>query len=380
MIVLKDRKLWYAVATLVGSTVGVGFYGIPFALQKATFGVGLIFFVFVSGMILISNLLYGEVVLRTHRRHQFVGYVRTYLGPWARRINTFNFWIAVYGALTGILIIAGQFLTTIFAAILPFSPVFWSTVFVIGISLVVFAGLRTVSRVDVIMMVAFAMIVVLIALVGIPHFSISSFNIGFTKFWFLPFGVMLFALNGLAGIPLMRELLVGRERLLRRGIVLGTLIPIIFYLLFAFIVVGVSGDVTSPDAISGLRVSLGLWIVVIGSVLGFFTSSTIFLNLATALKESLHQDFKFSDRWSWIFVALVPYLLFLSGVRNFIDVIGVVGGVAVSIDTILLIFVYVQARRKGSRLPEYSFRVPNFVLYLLIAVFAAGAVYTIFSA
>jgi hypothetical protein len=123
---------------------------------------------------------------------------------------------------------------------------------------------------------------------------------------------------------------------------------------------------------------LGPKIVFIGSLFGFLTSSTIFLNLTTALKKSLQEDFHFKHVWAWLLAMLPPYLLFLSGIRNFIDIIGLVGGVAISLEAVLLIFVYISAKKNGDRIPEYSIRLPRIVLYLIIAVFAAGAAYTLF--
>ena len=374
---LKPNKFWYAVAVLVGSTVGVGIYGMPFAFQKAGFGVGLLFLLGVVGLVLLSNLLYGEVVLRTHERHQFVGYVKKYLGPWAQKFNLFLFWVAVYGALVGIIIISGDFLTNILSPYFNFSPFAFSTFFLIAASILVLRGLKTVSRFDFFMMVLLGFIVLLITLLGIKRVDLANYTLGAKDFWFLPFGVVLFAMNSMPGIPLVREALIGSENKLKKALVAGTIIPAILYLIFTIFVVGVSGDFTSPDAISGLLGFLGPKVVFIGSLFGFLTSSTIFLNLATSLKESLRQDFHFNHWWAWLLAILPPYLLFLSGIRNFIDIIGLVGGVAVSLEAILLVFVYISAKRNGDRIPEYSIRVPKPVLYLLMLVFAAGAAYTL---
>ncbi len=373
----KIDNMWYAVATLVGSTVGVGIYAIPFTFQKATLGVGLLFFLVVGGLVLLSNLLYGEIILRTARRHQFVGYVNKYLGAWPRRINVFNFWVSLYGSMIAIIIIAGGFLSTILSGLVMLSPVVFSTIFILFISILVALGLRTVARVDFWMMLLFIGIVLIITLVGLPHIQLSNFQIPSTGYWFLPFGVILFALTGVTGVPLAREYLVGQEQKFKKVLVLGTLIPVALYLLFTLVVLGISGDATSPDALSGLRSVLGSKIIILGSLFGFLTSSTIFLNMATALKESLHQDFHFKNRFSWIFIAVVPYLLFLSGIRNFIDIIGLVGGIAISIDMILLVFVYVQARRHGERVPEYSVRLPKSLLYTMMTFFLAAAAYTL---
>lgn len=364
----------------MGSTVGIGFYGIPFTIQKAGLALGLLFMAAIVGLVLISNLLYGEIVLRTHYRHQFVGYVNKYLGPWARRVNLFIFWVSIYGALVGIIIISGDFLANVLSYYLNFSPAVFSTIFIVLAAILVLAGLRTVSRFDYFMMLLFGAVVVLIAFVGFGQIRLANYASGafeINDFWFLPFGVILFAMNAMPGIPLMRQVLTDREQDLKKAIIYGTLAPAVLYLIFALLVFGISGDVTSPDAVSGLQGFLGTRIVIIGSLFGFLTSTTIFLNLAFALRESLREDFRVRRRWVWLLALVPPYLLFLSGIRNFIDIIGLVGGVAISIQTILMIFMYVKTKRNGERVPEYTVRVPRWLLYLMMAVFGLGAVYTI---
>lgn len=376
---LPNRQFWYATSVLVGSTVGIGFYGIPFVFAKATFPVGLALFLVVGFFVLCTNLLYGEVILRTTRRHQFVGYVHKYLGVWPQRLNKINFWLGVYGALVGIIILGGEFLSQIGSYFFSTTAEVYTVVFAILVTLFVMRGLRTVSRVDFVMMMIFAVFTVFLLVLSGFYGEHGVFNFDFNSFWFLPFGVSLFALNGIHGIPLLRESLIGREQLIKKSILAGTLIPLILYILFAFAVVSISGYATSPDAISGLGDILGGNIVLLGSVLGLLTSFSIFINIATAFSESLSEDFGFRQWWRVLVVTLAPLLLYFLGVRNFIDIIGLVGGVGISIDTILLIFVYIEARKKGTRIPEYSIRFPNWILYVLISIFVLGAIYTIIS-
>lgn len=378
MFLQRPSPFWYAVALLVASTVGIGFFGIPYAFAQAGTGFGFFFLIGLTGLVLVTNLLYGEIILRTHERHQFVGYVRTYLGKWARIFNLFTFWVSVYGACIGILIINGEFL----AKIIGFfggatSPIVLSMLFILAAVGLVYAGLKTVSHVDFFVMALSIAIVVLIALFGLPHIMKHNFAFGGAMSWFLPFGIILFALNGVQGIPLVREALVGREHHYRRAIIVGTLIPAALYAVFALTVVGVSGGATTPEAISGLLPSLGKGIVVIGSLFGFLTSSTIFLSIVTAFRTSLREDFRLRRRGDFFLPLLPALVLFLAGVRNFIAILSLVGGVAVSIDAILLIFVYAKAKEKGDRIPEYSLAIPRPALYGMILLFALGAVYTI---
>jgi amino acid permease len=373
---LRLNKFWYAVAVLVGSTIGVGFYGIPFSFAKGGLTMGLVFFAVVAGLTLLINLLMGEVTLRTHQRHQLVGYVKKYLGTWAHRINVFVFWLTIYGALIGIIIVSGDFLANILSSYIDFSPVMYSTIFIIVATILVAFGLKTVAKFDFFVMSVVIAAILVICFSGLFKIDLANYSFQITNFWFLPFGVILFSLNN-SSIPLMREVLVGSERRVKNAVVWGSLIPSFLFLIFALVILGVCGETTSPEAISGLGGLLNTKIVFLGSIVGFLTSVTIFLNIATSLKESLQEDFKIRRRWTWVFAMLPPYLLFLFGIRNFIDIISLVGGVGVSIHMILLIMTYVRAKRHGDRVPEYSIRMPVWSMYFLMAVFAAAAVYTI---
>lgn len=373
-----SKNYWLAIATHIGSTVGVGLYGIPFAFQKAGFGVGFLFLIGLTFLILLANLIYGEMILRTQERHQYVGYVDRYIKNAAvRKINLFIFWVAVYGALVGVTVIVGEFMANFLSPVFTMSPVGYSTVFAAVAAIFIFKGLRTVSKIDLGVIIFYLAVILSVGILGAGKITFGNYNLITGDFWFLPFGVVLFAMASIMGLPLVREVLTGREELFKKTVIAGTLIPAGLYLFFAFLVVGVSGDATTPDAISGLRNFLGPQVVWIGSIFGFLTSSTLFLNLSTALKESFQEDFRFKHRWAWLLAVLPPYALFLSGVRNFINIIGLVGGVGVGMKMFFSVWVHVRAKQYGNRIPEYSMRLPHPVLYLIMLVFLAGAVFTI---
>ncbi len=370
---------WYAVALLVASTVGIGFFGIPYTFAQAGFGAGFLFLAGLTICMVLGNLMYGEIILRTHERHQFVGYVRKYLGPWARRFNLFTFWISLYGAFIGILIINGSFLSKLFEfGGWTVSPVSLSIGFFVLATLMVYAGLKTVSHIDLGVMAMALIIVVVISIAGIPHIAKSNFDFAWHPTWFLPFGVILFALNGIQGVPLVREVLIGKEHQYRKALIYGTLIPAFIYLVFTTIVIGVVGFHTSTEAISGLESSLGKGIVVIGSLFGFLTSSTIFLSLMSAFRASLREDFRLRHRAAFILPLLPAFGLYVLGVQNFIEILSLVGGVAVSIDMMLLFFMYDKVKEKGDRIPEYSLDIPPLLIYGIMGIFILGALYTLF--
>ena len=101
------------------------------------------------------------------------------------------------------------------------------------------------------------------------------------------------------------------------------------------------------------------------------------MSIASAFKKSLYEDYGFRQRRYFFLFLLPPLLLFWLGANNFIKIIGLVGGVAVSLDMILLLFVYARAKDHGNRIPEYSLNIPNVVLYAMMFIFMLGAVYTL---
>ena len=95
-------------------------------------------------------------------------------------------------------------------------------------------------------------------------------------------------------------------------------------------------------------------------------------------RESLAEDFRLRRKRDFILLILPAYLLFMFGVTNFISILGLVGGIAVGLDMILLLFVYVKAKKFGERIPEYTMRIPVAVIYAMIFFFSLTAIYSLF--
>ena len=83
LTLFRDRKFLHAVAVLIGTMVGVGIYGIPFAFAKAGFWVGMVWLVGLAGIVCLFNLMFAELTLSTQGTHQVAGYANIWLGAWA---------------------------------------------------------------------------------------------------------------------------------------------------------------------------------------------------------------------------------------------------------------------------------------------------------
>jgi tyrosine-specific transport protein len=370
-----NHKFWYAVAVIVGSMVGVGIFGLPFAFAKAGFWLGIGLLVVIGAETLLIDSMYGEVVLRTHAKHQLTGYAKKYLGRGFQRVVFFAAVLTGYAALLAYIIIAGDFLNTLLSSFFFIPLPAYSIIFFAFVSLAVLAGLKTVSWLETIFTGFFITIIVLFFAGDISHINPINFQGHMTSNAYLPYGVLLFAFGGLLAIPISRELLVGQERKFRRAITTGLLIVSLLYALFVVAVVGVSGGATSQDAISGLFEFVGPRISLLGAAFGITAVSTSFMMLASGLVEVFHFDFRIRSLKAWLLVVVPPLLFFLAGLRTFVDIISLAGGVALGIEHLVIVLLYAKVKKHGDRIPEYSLGIPNWLLYIIMAVLATGIVY-----
>ena len=104
----------------------------------------------------------------------------------------------------------------------------------------------------------------------------------------------------------MREELGKKKKLLKKAIVLGSLVPIIAYAAFAVAVVGVTGDSTSPVATIRLGEVIGRKMVVFANLFSVFAMATSFLVMGLALKETYNYDYRVNKRLAWALTCALP--------------------------------------------------------------------------
>ncbi len=359
-----------AIATLIGCTIGAGILGIPYVVAKSGFLIGMIDIILIGLVILVLNLYVGEIALRTKGNHQLPGYAKRYLGKTGKRILMFTMVFGNYGALVAYMIGSGKALSSIFGFL---SPLYFSLIYIALMSILIYFGIRVIGNSE--LALGMIMLIIVTFIIG---FSISSsyFNpqnlavYDITKA-ILPYGVILFAFLGSVAVPEMKEILTKERRYLKKSIIIATLASLVVYVLFALAVVGITGKNTTDVATLGLGDVLGLNMILFGNLFALFTMSTSFLVLGLALKEMFHFDYKLNKKFSWLMTCIIPVVLFLAGVKNFIVTLAVVGAVTGGIQSILIILMHRNAKKCGNRKPEFSFRnfLPLNIVLMLLFVF-----------
>jgi len=215
----------------------------------------------------------------------------------------------------------------------------------------------------------------LICFFALPHVNINNLNSFNPGSFFLPYGVILFAFLGAVSIPEMKEELKENKAYMKKAIIIGCSIPLVVYIIFAFIVVGVTGINTTDGAILGLGNAIGYEMLVFGTLFGIITMMSSFLILAFSLKEMFEYDYKIDKFSSWFLTCSVPLVIFMLGVKSFVKTIGVAGSVSGGLMGILIVLMYIKAKKLGERKPEYSIKKNSIISWILILLFVFGIIY-----
>ncbi|MCD4759260.1 GerAB/ArcD/ProY family transporter [archaeon] len=370
---MTSLKTFRATALLTGTVIGAGVLGIPYVVAKAGFLTGLLIIVALGLAMLMLHLFVGEVVLRTPGNHQLPGYAEKYLGKWGKRLMVFSLFFGIYGALIAYLIGEGQVLS----AILGLTPSTFSIIFAIFSAIFVYRGLKTISKLEIYFLAIVLFFLLLLSGFAIFSGKFTTENLaGFSLVNLLiPYGVILFALHGAIAVPEMKEYLVKNKSKLKKAIILGSIIPLIAYILFTFATIGITGINTTELATIGLGNSLGESMILFGNLFAIFAMLTSFLTLALAMKETYIFDYKIKPLPAWALTMMIPIIIFLVGINSFIKVIGITGAFSVGLQGILIVLMFWKARKHGNRIPEYKLGKKFFIGLLLILIFILGIVY-----
>lgn len=373
---MLDKKFFFALAILIGTIVGAGIFGIPYVISKSGILVGLFYFLILGGAVLLLHLFFGEIVLRTEGKHRLIGYSQKYLGKWGKFSITIATVLGTIGALLAYIIIGGDFLKIIFFPYFNFSSFYLSLIFWLILSCFVFRGLRSIAPVELLMNILFFLIIILIFGFSFPKINLQNFTLFNLDYLYLPYGVILFALAGWTAIPEIAGILQTKKetKYYKKVIILATLISILLYLFFTWVVIGVSGKNTSPEALQGLLPVLGQKIITLGALFGIFAIASTFLILGSYLKHSFIFDYNLSKFWAVSITCGLPLILFLIGFRSFIGTIGFIGTILGVTEGIIIILIFQRAKILGDRQPEYSLKMPKILIYSLMIIFILGAI------
>jgi len=369
----KTMKIIYAIATLSGTIIGVGLFGLPYITLKVGFWVMLGYFLVLGILAILIHLFFGELAIITPDFKRLPGFAQIYLGKGGQIVAYISTILGLFGALLAYLIVGGEFFTELLSPFFGGSSLFYTLFYFIIGAFLIFYGIKTIAQVEFWGLVLFFIILFAIFFRAASFINIENLFIGHWLLvsgqWsnlFLPYGVILFSLWGAALIPEVEEMLAEQKKIILKIIPIAILIPALVYLFFIYLVLGITGPQTTETALPGLRQVLGDGIVSLALLFGLLTTFTSFITLGLTLKKVFWYDLKLRKNLAWAITCFLPLILYLAGIKSFIAVIGLVGGIMLAFDGILILLMYKKIK------PE---RVV--FIYPLILVLLGGIIYSI---
>jgi len=377
---LSNKKFFLALSILVGMIVGAGIFGLPYVVEKSGLIPSFFYFLILGLIIILVHLFFGEIVLRTKEKKRLPGFVQSYLGGKWKTFVVLSTFVGLTGALLAYIILSGNFLKILFSPWFSLDSFYFSLIFWAILVYFIFRGIKIIAPAEIFTNFIFFLIVFIVFFFALPKVNFQNFTLFNLPEVFLPYGVILFSLVGLPAIPEAVEVLKSAEdkKILKKVILTSFLIIILLYFLFIFVVIGTCGKATSSDTFQGLTPFLGTKIIFFGALAAVITLADSFLVVGLYLKNVLIYDYKFPKFSASLFVSGLPLILFLAGFRGFIETIGIVGTIVGTIESVLIILIFKNIKKLGNRKPEYSLKIPSFLLYFLILVFVFGLFLQIF--
>lgn len=361
-----------ACATIMGTVIGGGILGLPYAFANSGFVAGVINLAILGTSSTLMMLYMGEVVLRTKEDLQFAGLGEKYLGKFGKYGVSIAQIIGIYGALIAYMVGVGTILSSMFGG----EPIIYSTIFFTIMAPLVYFGLRTIGTSQLILGFLKTILIVIICLILSRSINIGNIEINVDFFKLLaPYGVVLFAVLGYSVVPEIEFILIKRRELMKKAIVYTMIFCMGIYLIFTFSFVGAFGKNVSEIATNSMNGIPGIF----ANLFAIFTLSTPLLALGLVLKDMFKYDYKMNNFVSWFFAVVVPYLIILFANPSFVGVLSITGTYAGSIMGIMCCFMVIEARKKGNDVPQYVVPFGKKPIIFLMIVFFGGLVYSIAS-
>lgn len=371
-------KFFQATAVMIGYTIGVGIFGLPYLVSKAGLLPFLILFAILLPVQYIIHLIYGSIILSTEGYHRMPGYTEIYLGKGWKMLVFVGKVVGSIGAMLAYIIVTGIFLNDLLQPIFGGidNTFLYATIFFALEAFIVYLGVGMIAKTELVLTALLIGVVVLISIKGAPFISSENYIIFDWKYMLLPYGALLFSLDGNGSLPVVARLLRRNPEAMKKVVRLGTFVSAAITLLFTLSISGITGASTTPDALTGVSLIMN-GAVTLALVFGIISMATSFFGVAEAVRDTLNWDYGLNKKLSWAIAVFVPYGLYVLGVENLTDVITFVGALGGGLCALVLVRIYMKIRKQKKTFALISEKLPTFLHWFLLALFTLGMLYTI---
>ncbi|HIP89894.1 MAG TPA: amino acid permease [Thermococcus paralvinellae] len=308
-----------ALATLIGTQIGAGVLGLPYAAKS----VGLIPALAVLFAVMLLMLMTAYIILDFSARMdgaQLSTIARKVLGKPGGWVMLLSITTMSFGALLAYIAGMGGVMASLFGV----NEKVGAVVFWMLASLVVYLGVEASGKSELAMSFIMLFLFIVVAVMLLPKGKVeNALYMSFNGIWTI-IGVSIFALGCHSVIPDVYKA-IGDYKEMKRIIFLAFFIPTIIYAVFMASFLLVFGHSTPQIATQALESLYGKTGWLVGNLIPLFAITTSYIGIALAQVDNFREFLNLPRNVAWALTVIPPLAVYLAGVRDFVKVLGVAG-------------------------------------------------------
>lgn len=340
-----------AILLITGTCVGAGMLGLPVMTSQLGFGLSLFVIAALWGVMCFTGLLVLEVNLWFSGDLSYISMVHKTLGRWGRVIAWASFLLLLYALMVAYLMAGNALVSGAVSWLFGVDVPTWEGIvpWVIVFGLLIVVGAHAVDVINKFFMLGLCVVFSMMAAAIMPHIHVNIESVSHPEYILMALPVVMASFGYHIIIPTVCSYVQRDARVLRKVIVIGSLLPLLIYLMWQWLVFSVLPQTgpnslqdiyLSGDAAGGLTqaVSILAGNAVVSLAVRFFIFFAVassFIGVAMGLFDLLSDGINSSaikfNRFSIACLTFVPPILFtLSYPQGFLMALGY-GGVFVAV-------------------------------------------------
>lgn len=326
---------------IAGTTVGAGMLAIPLVTGVAGFWPATVVTSFVWLYMLLTGLLFLEATLWMHRGANVLSMTKRFLGKNGRILAGVTFVFLYYCLMVAYFAAGSPIFSSFLSPLLGFEITGWLSFAIFGIffGVVVGIGLRFVDRVNYILMIGLILSYVALIGTGSAEVDLQKLVVADWNKLYLAAPILFAAFGYHNVIPSLADHFRGDGKVMRWAIIGGTLLPLIIYILWQWLIIGavpqeyVAQSLQQGDAVvvAMQKVTGSRWVPLLARVFGLFAIITSMLGVSFSVVDFLGDGLKMK-RYGFhrfllcLLTFIPPFLLSALDPSIFLLSVGIAGG------------------------------------------------------
>jgi len=343
-----------AILIVFATVVGLGIFPFPYVFYNQKILTPLLIFFSVLILMLISTIIYGEIIGRVEGIHNFYSYFSFF---WNQKWKFFIF-LVEFLSLESVILVYSYYLKDVYGFL-------FGLLFLIFGHFITLFGIKFFKKIESILAISLFLFIMMLSFYGLLFFKKENFSLRFVPN-FSSYGLILFSLAGFSVFPLIKSFFKEEwKKNYLKTVLLAYIFIGIFYLLFTFSMIGFLGNKLSPDFISSVKILPKFLFYIVNAliVLNIFTT---FITIIVYLKEGLIFDWYLKSFLASLIIFLPNFIFYFLNLGTFLRILEVSSSIFLGLMGILICLTYFKIKNK------IFYYMPNYLVFLVILAYLLG--------